>query len=246
MTTTSCVWQHCVVEGYCGNSTVDVSVILWCLKPWLLIKGDEQTYPGNIEKPVSKMQDSLESVACKKVTLENSICLSPNKGCVTARSASCPLVQSLPHHLLVCSARCKAEWIPPGEVTGSTTRCWGEEFPYILLHVCWAFFRGKGDVWALGSFTLQVKINLSLFFMMGGWRTEDHNGAYTSCPVALLWCVEQVIIWIEGGMGPERSYMKISCGLLWKMGSLKSLCRIALEDYPFHVSTAAMCFVPLG
>lgn len=76
--------------------------------------------------------------------------------CGAAQSAACLLVQNTPCHLLVCSARCQAEWVSVGEVTGSATRYWREEFSYLLLHVCWTVFRAKGDVWVIGSFTLQV------------------------------------------------------------------------------------------
>lgn len=104
--------------------------------------------------PISRVLSRLESVVHKKAILDNSMFLSPKKE--MQDSSIQPQVQSLPCHLLVCSARCKAERVPVREVTGSATRYWGEEFPYLLLHVCWTFFRGKGDVWAIGSFTLQV------------------------------------------------------------------------------------------
>lgn len=71
-----------------------------------------------------------------------------------AQSASCVLVQNTPCYLLVCSARCQAEWVSAGEVTSGATRYWREEFSYLLLHVCWTVFRAKGDVWIIGSFTL--------------------------------------------------------------------------------------------
>lgn len=162
--------------------------------------------------------------------------LSPKTRCRTAQSASCP--QSLPCHFLVCSERCKAERVPVREVTGSATGCRGEEFPHLLLHVCWTLFRGEGHVWAIGSFTLQVFQRQTL--IQSSWWVGKGENNIMKPMWPYLWSLAQVNKLMEAGVGSEWSYVKRSYGSSWKLGDLESLlwC-ITLEECISHVSTAA-------
>lgn len=194
-----------------------------------------------MEKPTSRLLGSLEGVARKK--LDNSMLLSPNKKCRTAQSASCP--QSLPSHFLVCSERCKAERVPVREVTGSATGCRGEEFPHLLLHVCWTFFRGEGHVWAIGSFTLQVFQRQTL--VQSSWWVGKGESNIMKPMWPYLWSLAQVNKLMEAGVGSEWSYVKRSYGSPWKLGGLESLlwC-ITLEECISRVSTAADLLCSFG
>lgn len=154
--------------------------------------------------------------------------LSPNKKCRIAQSASCP--QSLPCHFLVCSERCKAERIPVREVTGSATGCGGEEFPHLLLHVCWTLFGEEGHVWAIGSFTLQVFLRQTL--VQSSWWGGGGESNIMEPIWPYVWSLAQVNKLVEAGEVSEWSCMKRFYGSSWKLGGLEFLlCCVTLEEF---------------